>query len=378
MLQTTTKRISQNHIQEILATADIETNGDRPWDLQLHNQNFYQKVMNSGSLGLGESYMEGWWDCTRLDEFFARILRAKLHKHQINHSWELGLEIVKAKLWNLQSSSRSFQVGERHYDLGNDLYQSMLDSRLTYSCGYWKNANNLEEAQEAKLDLICRKLNLEPGMTLLDIGCGWGSLMKHAAQKYGVSCVGLTVSQEQLKLGEQLCEGLPVKFLLQDYRQFQGQFDRVASVGMLEHAGYKNYRLFVQIVDRCLKDDGLFLLQTIGNPESDNYGEIWVNKYIFPNGMLPSAVQISKAIEELFVIEDWHNFGHYYDFTLMAWLENFTKNWDRIKSKHGDKFYRMWKYYLCSMAGSFRARNIHLWQIVLSKNGIVGGYQSVR
>lgn len=378
MLQTTPKRTSQNYIQEILATVDIEINGDRPWDLQLHNRNFYQRVMNSGSLGLGESYMEGWWDCTRLDEFFARILRAKFHKHQINHSLQLRLEVVKAKLWNLQSSSRSFQVGEHHYDLGNDLYQSMLDSRLTYSCGYWKNAINLEEAQEAKLDLICRKLNLEQGMTLLDIGCGWGSLMKYAAQKYGVSCVGLTISQEQLKLGERLCEGLPVKFLLQDYREFRGQFDRVASVGMFEHAGYKNYRLFMQIVDRCLKDDGLFLLQTIGNPESDNYGEIWVNKYIFPNGMLPSAVQISQAIEELFVIEDWHNFGHDYDFTLMAWLENFAKNWNQIKSKYGGKFYRMWKYYLCSMAGSFRARNIHLWQIVLSKNGIVGGYQSLR
>jgi len=254
----------------------------------------------------------------------------------------------------------------------------MLDSRMTYSCGYWKNASTLEEAQAAKLDLICKKLQLKPGMTLLDIGCGWGSLMKYAAEHYGVSCVGLTISREQIRLGEKLCEGLPVKFLLQDYREFEGQFDCIASVGMFEHVGYKNYRRFMEVVDRCLKADGLFLLHTIGNSESDTYGEVWVNKYIFPNGMLPSAAQISNAMDRLFVIEDWHNFGQYYDPTLMAWLQNFDQHWAQLRSKYGDRFYRMWKYYLCSMAGSFRARNVHLWQIVCSKNGVLGGYEPIR
>jgi cyclopropane-fatty-acyl-phospholipid synthase len=287
--------------------------------------------------------------------------------------WEVG----RAKLLNLQSLSRAFQVGEHHYDLGNDLYQLILDSRLTYSCAYWKNAKTLDEAQEAKLDLICQKLQLQKGMTLLDIGCGWGSLMKYAAQKYEVSCVGLTVSKEQVALGEQLCEGLPVKFLLQDYRTFKGRFDRVASVGMFEHVGYKNYRPFMEIVNRCLEDNGLFLLHTMGN-NSPCYGDLWINKYIFPNGTLPSIAQIATATEGLFVMEDWHNFGQDYDLTLLAVFEKFDKNWDKLKIKYEERFYKIWKYFLLSFAGGFRSRYLQLWQIVFSKNGIRNGYQSVR
>ncbi|MBV9385042.1 MAG: cyclopropane fatty acyl phospholipid synthase [Chroococcidiopsidaceae cyanobacterium CP_BM_ER_R8_30] len=369
---------SKKITQKILTKADIEINGDRPWDIQVHNENFYQRVVYQGSLGLGESYVEGWWDCFKLDDFFTKILRSKIFEYRIKNNLGFWLEIVKAKLWNMQSSSRSSQVGEQHYDIGNELYQSMLDSRLTYSCGYWKNAKNLEEAQENKLDLICRKLQLEKGMTLLDIGCGWGSLMKYAAEKYQVSCVGFTVSKEQIKLGEKMCASLPVKFFFQDYRKSKGLFDRVASVGMFEHVGYKNYRIFLELVNRCLKDDGLFLLHTIGSEDTNVVGDRWVDKYIFPNAMLPSASQICQAAEKLLVIEDWHNFGQYYDLTLMAWLENFEKNWDRLKLRYGDKFYRMWKYYLCSFAGAFRARHLQLWQIVFSKNGIINGYQSVR
>lgn len=138
-------------------------------------------------------------------------------------SW---LAVLKTKLQNLQTFTRSSQVARQHYDLGNDLYQTMLDSRLNYSCGYWRDADNLEAAQEAKLDLICRKLQLQPGMTLLDIGCGWGSLMKYAAENYGVSCIGITISEQQMELGKQFCAGLPIKFLLQDYRQLKVQCDR--------------------------------------------------------------------------------------------------------------------------------------------------------
>jgi len=267
----------KNYIQGILAKADVQTNGERPWDIQVHNEKFYQRIMKHGSLGLGEAYVDGWWDCLKLDEFFTKIFQAKIHEHNVSKNPAFFLSLVQSKLWNLQSLSRAFQVGEHHYDLGNDLYELMLDSRLAYSCAYWKNAKNLNEAQEAKLDLICQKLQLKKGLTLLDIGCGWGSLIKYAAEKYEVSCIGLTVSKEQLKLGEKLCEGLPVKFLLQDYRTFNGQFDRVASVGMFEHVGYKNYLSFMEMVNRCLEDDGLFLLHTIGS-NTPNYGEMWLNK----------------------------------------------------------------------------------------------------
>ncbi len=365
-------------LQSTLAEVDIQINGNRPWDLQVHDERLYPRVITQGSLGLGEAYVEGWWDCPQLDELFARILRGRLQEHIGNKNLASWLILLHTKLSNLQTLSRSFQVAQQHYDLGNDLYQAMLDSRLTYSCGYWRDADNLEAAQEAKLNLICQKLQLQPGMTLLDIGCGWGSLMKYAAEQYGVSCVGITISQQQLELGQQLCAGLPVQFRLQDYRQLQGQFERVVSVGMFEHVGYKNYRRFMQIVARTLAEDGLFLLHTIGNRYSVTYGEQWSNKYIFPNGMLPSLVQIFKATEKLFVTEDLHNFGADYDSTLMAWLENFEAHWQQLKSKYGERFYRHWKYYLCMMAGSFRARNIQLWQIVFSKKGILGGYRSVR
>ena len=368
----------KNLIESVLSEIDVKINGERPWDIQVHDENLYQRIIAQGSLGLGEAYVEGWWDCPQLDELFTRILRGRLQDNVGNQNLASWLIVLKTKLQNLQTFNRSFQVGQQHYDLGNDLYQAMLDSQLTYSCGYWRNADNLEAAQEAKLDLICQKLQLRSGMKLLDIGCGWGSLMKYAAENYGVTCVGITISEAQIELGQQLCAGLPVEFILQDYRQLQRYFDRIVSVGMFEHVGYKNYRQFMQVVDRCLKDDGLFLLHTIGNRYSVTYGEQWSNKYIFPNGMLPSLVQIFKASEKLLVTEDVHNFGADYDRTLMAWLENFENHWQQLKPKYGEQFYRHWKYYLCMMAGSFRARNIQLWQIVFSKKGIVGGYRSVR
>jgi cyclopropane-fatty-acyl-phospholipid synthase len=255
----------------------------------------------------------------------------------------------------------------------------MLDKRMNYSCAYWKNAQNLDQAQENKLELICRKINLKPGMRVLDIGCGWSAFGKYAAEKYDVKVTGITVSKEQVELGRKFCEGLPVEIRLMDYRGLNEKFDRIVSVGMFEHVGYKNYRTFFETANKCLTEDGLFLLHTIGTNKSEDTLDIWSEKYIFPNGMLPSVAQIGKTIENLFVMEDWHNFGTDYDKTLMAWYNNFDKNWEKIKDKYSERFYRMWKYFLLSSAGSFRSRRrSQLWQIVLSKNGVPGGYQSVR
>lgn len=279
----------------------------------------------------------------------------------------------------MQSRRRAFIVGERHYNLGNDLFQNMLDKRMNYSCAYWKDASNLDEAQENKLELICKKLYLQPGMRVLDIGCGWGAFAKYAAERYGVEVVGITVSKDQVALGREMCKGLPVEIKLQDYRDVNEKFDRIVSVGMIEHVGYKNYREYFLIAHRNLKDDGLFLLHTISQVRSTKSTDAWIHKYIFPNGMLPSIAQLAKAVENLFVIEDIHNFGADYDKTLMAWYNNFNTNWGKIKDKYGERFYRMWKYFLLSSAGAFRARNKNqLWQIVLSKNGVLGGYQSFR
>ena len=358
--------------------AGVKINGSNPWDIQIHNDEFYRRAITEGELGIGESYMEGWWDAGKVDELIYKILIAELDK-KIRRKFSIPFKLFTTRLFNLQSKRRAFIIGEKHYDLGNELFQNMLDKRMNYSCAYWKDAGSLDEAQENKLELICRKLCLKPGMRVLDIGCGWGAFGKYASEKYNSEVVGITVSKEQVELGRKLCGGLPVEIRLMDYRDVNGKYDRIVSVGMIEHVGYKNYKTFFEVANKCLKDDGLFLLHTIGNIKSVKTHNLWTNKYIFPNGMLPSVAQLGKAIENLFVMEDWHNFGIDYDKTLMEWFNNFVTNWDKIKNKYSERFFRMWKYFLLSSAGSFRSRRRdQLWQIVLSKNGILGGYQSIR
>jgi cyclopropane-fatty-acyl-phospholipid synthase len=363
--------------EEILGLADVKINGADPWDIRVQNEDFFRRALTEGELGIGEAYMDGWWDSDRVDETIFRILRARLDE-RIRRRLRILLRLFAARLVNLQSRQRAFLVGERHYDLGNDLYQNMLDRRLNYSCAYWHGARDLDEAQEKKLDLICRKLYLRPGMRILDVGCGWGAFGKYAAEKYGSEVVGVTVSKEQVTLGRELCAGLPVEFRLMDYRGLGGKFDRIVSVGMVEHVGCRNYRTFFKVAGDCLRDDGLFLLHSIGKNRSSRAVDPWTHKYIFPNGMLPSVAQLGRAIEGIFVVEDWHNFGCDYDRTLMAWYRNFSGNWKRIASRYSERFFRMWTYYLLSCAGAFRARRNQLWQIVLSKNGVLPGYVSVR
>ncbi len=200
--------IERNHwyriVQELLQKADIEINGSRPWDIQVKHPDFFKRVLQKGSLGLGESYMDGWWECERLDMFFHRALKHKLDEQLPHHIQDI-LRIALARLVNLQSKKRAWQVGKAYYDLGNDLFSLMLDPYMQYSCAYWKDATTLEAAQEAKLDMICRKLQLKPGMRLLDIGCGWGGLAAFAARNYGVSVQGVTISAEQQKLAQQRC-----------------------------------------------------------------------------------------------------------------------------------------------------------------------------
>ena len=369
--------LAKSFIHELLTSAGISINGPNPWDIQVHNEAFYNRALRQPALGLGESYMDGWWDCAHLDDFFYRILHAKL-EYQLKKSKRLTLDLVLAKIINFQTKLRAKEVGLKHYNLGYSLFHNMLDSRMNYTCGYWKNATTLDEAQLNKLDLVCQKLQLKPGMRLLDIGCGWGGLVKYAAEKYGVSAVGVTISQDQYEYAKENCKGLPVEIRLQDYRDVNEQFDRIASLGMFEHVGHLNYRTYMKTVNQCLAPEGLFLLHTIGSNQTTYKANGWISKYIFPNGMIPSIAQIAKAEEPLFIMEDWHNFGADYDKTLMAWQANFQKNWEKIRDQFDNRFYRMWNYYLLSCAGAFRARDMQLWQIVYSKRGVFGGYQAPR
>jgi cyclopropane-fatty-acyl-phospholipid synthase len=335
---------SEKIVCELLELANVELNGKNPWDIQVHNPNFFSRVLQEASLGLGESYMDGWWDCEALDQLIFRVLKANLDA-KVKGNWKIALQVLKSRLLNLQTRSRALKVGETVY------------------------ATTLDEAQEAKLDLVCKKIGLRPGMRVLEFGCGWGSFASYAAEKYGANVVGVTISREQLTFAQEVCKGLPVELRFQDYREVQGKYDAVISIGMLEHVGYKNYGTYMQVVDRCLKDDGIALIHAIGNNQSMTMGEVWGAKYIFPNGMLPSIAQLGAAMEPKFVMEDWHNFGPHYDPTLLAWHANFEKAWPNLKVKYGERFRRMWNYYLLNSAGAFRARAQQLWQIVFTRKG---------
>lgn len=370
----------QNEVEKLLSFADIKLNGDKPGDLQVYDERFFGRVLRGGNLAVGESYMDGWWDAENLDIFFTKIFTARL-ENKMRISFKHFLLLLSSIFFNAQTKTRAFKVGEKHYDIGNDLYKLMLDQRLVYTCAYWNGVSStasLDEAQEAKLDLVCRKLRLEKGQKILDIGCGWGSFAKFAAEKYGVEVVGITISENQAELAKEICKGLPVEIIVQDYRDVCGRFDHIVSLGMFEHVGHKNYRSYMKVAARVLKDNGLFLLHTIGGNKSVSNTDPWIEKYIFPNSMIPSAAQTSKAIEDLFVIEDWHFFGPNYDKTLMSWFNNVESNWDKLKDNYDERFFRMWKFYLLSCAALFRTRQLQLWQIVLSKNGIPGGYSPVR
>ncbi len=363
-------------IQDILAPSGVVLDGNNPWDLRIRDERMLQRVVREGSIGLGEAYMDGWWDCDRLDELFARVMPTNAEERLKRHG-KLLLQIIGEALLHPLSRSRAYRVGEHHYDLGNELFRCMLDRRMIYSCAYWKGAADLDAAQEAKLDMICRKLALRPGDRVLDIGCGWGGFAKFAAERYGAEVTGVTVSREQAELARELCAGLPADIRLQDYREVTGVFDHVVSVGMFEHVGARSYRMYMKKVHSCLKESGLFLLHTIGSDISPQSLDPWFRKYIFPNSQIPSMQQISDAAEGLFILEDLHNIGCNYDATLMAWFRNFDRSWDELKRYYDNRFYRMWKYYLLSCAGTFRSRGMQVWQFVFSRKGIPGGFDAI-
>jgi cyclopropane-fatty-acyl-phospholipid synthase len=366
----------RSFIQNAFAEAGVNMDGKNPWDIKIHDERFFPRVFHQHSLGLGESYVDGWWDVERLDLLFQRLYRRDVHNLKL--TWRQRLHYFEARVRNRQGPRRAFQVGERHYDVGNDLYRVMLGPRMVYSSCYWKNATNLAEAEDAKLDLICRKLELAPGMKVLDIGCGWGGFARYAVENYGVEVVGITVSKEQIELARVLCHGLPIEFRLEDYRDVTGTYDRIASIGMIGHVGYKNYRTLMEIANRSLVNDGLFFIHTMGANRSATAAEPWIDKYIFPNGMAPSVVQIATAIEGVFAMEDWHNLSTDYHRTGMAWLANFEEGWPQIAARYDARFRRKWRYYLCCIASAFAARILQTWDIVLSKPGGRAQYLSPR
>ena len=360
-------------IERWAEAADIRVGGDRPWDVQVHDDRVFTRVLATGTLGLGEAYMDGWWDCDAIDQMVDRAQGTGLAG---TLSTRLApIQAVGSTVRNQQSKRRSREVGRRHYDVGNDLYRRMLDQRMLYSCAYWPRASSLDEAQQHKLDLIANKLGFEPGMRVLDIGCGWGGAAAYFADTRGCDVVGVTISEQQAVLARERCADLPVDIRLQDYRDLDETFDRVYSIGMFEHVGVRNYRTYMRSCRRLLRDpDGLTLIHTIGGSRSRRATDPWVAKYIFPNSMLPSVKQIAEAAEGVLQLQDWHNFGPDYDRTLMAWHTNIEASWDDLPD-YDERFRRMWRFYLLSSAGSFRSGNLQLWQIVFSRDGLRSPYR---
>lgn len=342
----------------------IEFDGVAPWDPQIHDARTFRRMTLEHSIGAGESYMDGWWDCAALDQFFFRLFRTRLGDDP--RPLLGGLSELLPRAVNLQSRTRSHRVNDQHYDLGNDLYEAMLDARMVYTCGYWEGAANLEEAQINKLELVCRKLGLQPGMRVLDIGCGFGSFLKYAAERHGIEGVGYTLSRSQHAYALRSCRDLPVEVRFGDYRTIQGRFDRIASIGMFEAVGQKNIRTFMAVMHRVIDPDGAALLHTIGKDMPRAASSHWVDKYIFPNGYIPELGEVVRGIEGLFRIEDLHNFGPDYDRTLMAWNERFQAAWPELEPRYGRRFRRMWEFYLMLFAGGFRAREWELWQLLLT------------
>jgi cyclopropane-fatty-acyl-phospholipid synthase len=366
---------ARDQLATLLARADVTLDGTRSWDISVRDPRMYRRVVFQGLLGAGESYMDGWWDCRALDEMVTRVLRANI---DIGFTQPLRRAMMLLLRWrNRQRGWRAFVVGKQHYDIGDDLYRRMLDPRMIYSCAYWSRANTLDEAQEQKLELVCRKLRLERGMRVLDIGCGWGGAARFAAERYGVSVTGVTVSENQVRTAREYCRGLPIQIHFQDYRALTGQYDRIYSLGMFEHVGESNYATLFAKVHRLLVADGLFLLQTIGANTSATGTDPWIERYIFPNSHLPTLAEIGAAAERHWVIEDWHNFGVDYDRTLMSWHHDLAQRWHEIPH-YDERFRRMWHYWLMTSAAAFRARRNQLWQIVMTPHGLPGGYQEVR
>jgi cyclopropane-fatty-acyl-phospholipid synthase len=375
---------SERVIRDMLAAAGVEIGGAGPLAIQVHHAGFYDRVLSQGAFGLAESYMDGWWDCAALDQVICQMLEADLIS-RVRRDWRAAAAWVRAQALNLQSVARAAQVAHTHYDLGNEFFAAMLGRTMNYSCAYWSQAGSLDEAQDHKLDLICRKLALGPSDHVLDIGCGWGGFARWAAERVGARVTGVTVSAPQAEHARAWCQGLPVEIHVVDYRSPEmvrtGPYTKIVSIGMFEHVGSKNYRTFLQIARDALRPDGMMLLHTIGRSGWCEPSDAWVDRYLFPNGMLPAMSEISEAAARLFVIEDWHNFGADYDRTLMAWHANYERALARNDPAIpvSSRFRRMWRYYLLSFAGNFRSRiRMQLWQIVLASRGVRPGYRSVR
>ena len=359
-------------ISELLAGAAVRINGDAPWDIQVYDEKVYRLILTQGSLGLGRAYMEGLWDSDQLDETFHRLLAADIDTKMVG--WArvrlLG-EVLRQRLFNLQSPQRAFQVAEQHYDIGNDVFESMLDSRMIYSCAYWEHASSLEQAQQHKLDMICRKLQLQPGERLLEIGCGWGGLAGHLADR-GAEVDAISLSDAQLAWARRHHMG--PRFLKQDYRDTAGSYDGIVSVEMVEALGREYWPTFMDCVARNLKPGGRAAIQFISIRDDlfDAYAASadFIQAYIFPGGLLIRTSEFRRLAEARGLAwQDQVDFGPDYAETLKTWRVNFNNAVVEgcLPPGFDARFVELWRFYLLYCEGGFRGGGIDVHQVTLVK-----------
>lgn len=352
---------------------------DLPLHLIIHDSNTYDRVVAFGTLGFCEAYMDGWWDekHNNLVELIGLFHRSSVYaKAASNVTIPLAIKVVKQRLKTLplliQNSRKNVQ---HHYDLGNDFYQRFLDPTMTYSCGYRiHETDSLEQMQLQKYELICRKLALHPGESLVDIGCGWGGMLIYAAERYGISGTGITLSVEQAKLAQERVEqkGLSdrIKIVIADYRELTGQYDKFVSIGMFEHVGKGNFATFMQKAFKLLTPDGVGLLHTIAT-QSDERNGVWVDKYIFPGGYAPQLHELTKELwAAKLSLAHCENLKPHYAETMKRWADNLMNHQAEIASLdqiYDDRFLRMWYLYLQSFEASFRYGGLHIYQLLFYK-----------
>lgn len=327
------------------------------------------ELMNSTSIALGEAYMNGDLEIEgnlyeALDYFLGQMGKFSTDENAL-----------KKLIYSSVSKKNQKEEVSSHYDIGNDFYKLWLDKTLSYSCAYFKSDNDsLYDAQVNKVDYILQKLYLKEGMKLLDIGCGWGFLLIEAAKKYKIKGTGITLSKEQYKEFQNRIheEGLEdyLTVELMDYRDLPSmkeKYDRVVSVGMVEHVGRENYQLFINSVENVMKDGGIFLLHFI-SALKEHPGDAWIKKYIFPGGVVPSLREMIYAMSEKnFHVLDVENLRMHYNKTLLCWEKNYRENLDEVRKMFDEKFIRMWDLYLSACAATFHNGIIDLHQIVATK-----------
>lgn len=361
----------------------VEVGGipDTMWNhIEILDKSAWTDIITKGNLGIAEAYMHNKLKVDPLPFFISVLNDTSIGTRRKEGTDYLGMVMqavalptdLMGLLTNQQTRELSSRVTKQHYDAGNDLYEKMLGPSMSYTCAYWKDAKNLDEAQFNKMDLIRRKLELQPGMKVAELGMGWGTAANHM-HKYGnVDVTGVSLSEQQVKWAQENLAKEGLRFIWSDYRdhcedpKHMHTYDRVYSIGMLEHVGYKNYAPFFKCIKALLKPDGLAVVHSIGEPDFVSASDPFLDKYIFPGAVIPAMSTITAGFENDFILEDWQNFGFDYSLTLAAWNENANVFFKENPDKYTPEFQRMWEYYLKMCEALFVTRINQLWHFVLS------------